>query len=357
MHRVARKSDGKGGSTQRVIGIADDYQEADGSTVLTWGQAQANVFAIVAMNPRSRLTIREVIDGYAVDLAIRGGDPGNVARLRHCVSLPLMDRMVDDLRGGELREWRDGLLKDGLRPATVNRTCNALRAALNRAADQRKEVVNRHVWQRDLVALPDASFARNVILSDHVVRSLVASAYAVGEGLGLLVETTAVTGARYSQLGRLQVKDLQDDLTSPRLMMPSSRKGKAVRRVVHRPVPIPVSLATRLRTAARGRHGTEPLLVRAGGESWKKSDHTRLFARAVRMASFDGNAIAPYSPSDITIYSLRHSSIARQILRGVPIRVVAVMHDTSVAMIEKNYSALLADHSDAITRAALIELA
>ena len=75
------------------------------------------------------------------------------------------------------------------------------------------------------------------------------------------------------------------------------------------------------------------------------------------MASFDGNAIAPYSLSDITIYALRHSSIARQILRGVPIRVVAVMHDTSVAMIEKNYSALLADHSDAITRAALIELA
>ena len=66
---------------------------------------------------------------------------------------------------------------------------------------------------------------------------------------------------------------------------------------------------------------------------------------------------APYSPNEITIYSLRPSSIARQILRGVPIRVVAVMHDTSVAMIEKNYSALLADHSDAITRAALIELA
>ena len=252
---VARKSDGKGGSSQRVIGIADDYQEADGSTVLTWGQAQAKAFAIVAMNPRSRLTIREVIDGYSVELAIRGGDPGNVARLRHRVPLPLMDRMVDDLRGGELREWRDGLLKDGLRPATVNRTCNALRAALNRAADQRKEVVNRHVWQRDLVALPDASFARNVILSDHVVRSLVASAYVVGEALGLLVETTAVTGARYSQLGRLQVKDLQDDLTSPRLMMPSSRKGKAVRRVVHRPVPIPVSLAARLRVAAQGRHG------------------------------------------------------------------------------------------------------
>ena len=47
----------------------------------------------------------------------------------------------------------------------------------------------------------------------------------------------------------------------------------------------------------------------------------------------------------MTIYALRHSNIAHHILRGVPIRVVAVMHDTSVAIIKKNYSALLADHS------------
>lgn len=32
------------------------------------------------------------------------------------------------------------------------------------------------------------------------------------------------------------------------------------------------------------------------------------------------------------------------------------MHDTSVAMIEKNYSKFLADHSDAIARAAMFDM-
>ena len=58
----------------------------------------------------------------------------------------------------------------------------------------------------------------------------------------------------------------------------------------------------------------------------------------------------------MTIYALRHSSIVRQLLAGVPIRVVAVNHDTSVAMIEKTYSKYIGDHSDAITRRALLDL-
>ena len=40
----------------------------------------------------------------------------------------------------------------------------------------------------------------------------------------------------------------------------------------------------------------------------------------------------------VTIYALRHTSIVRQLLGGVPTRVVAAGHDTSVAMIERHYS-------------------
>ena len=57
----------------------------------------------------------------------------------------------------------------------------------------------------------------------------------------------------------------------------------------------------------------------------------------------------------VTIYSLRHSSIVRMILANVPIRVVADHHDTSVAQIEKNYSALIGEHTDAIVRGALLD--
>jgi hypothetical protein len=45
------------------------------------------------------------------------------------------------------------------------------------------------------------------------------------------------------------------------------------------------------------------------------------------------------------------------LLRGVPIRVVASLHDSSVVMIERTYSAFISDHSDALVRAALLESA
>jgi hypothetical protein len=45
--------------------------------------------------------------------------------------------------------------------------------------------------------------------------------------------------------------------------------------------------------------------------------------------------------SEVTIYAL-HSNIVRQLLAGVPTRVVALNHDTSVAMIEKTYSRYMA---------------
>jgi hypothetical protein len=60
-------------------------------------------------------------------------------------------------------------------------------------------------------------------------------------------------------------------------------------------------------------------------------------------------------PTEVTIYALRHSSIVRQLLGGVPIRVVATTHDTSVAMIEKTYSRYITDHSDALSRAAMLD--
>jgi hypothetical protein len=55
------------------------------------------------------------------------------------------------------------------------------------------------------------------------------------------------------------------------------------------------------------------------------------------------------------MYALRHSSVVRQLLAAVPIRVVAVNHDTGVAMLERTYSRYIADHADAMTRAAMLE--
>ena len=56
----------------------------------------------------------------------------------------------------------------------------------------------------------------------------------------------------------------------------------------------------------------------------------------------------------VTAYALRHSSIVRSLLAGVPARVVAAMHDTSIGELEKTYSAYIADHADTIARRGLL---
>lgn len=129
--------------------------------------------------------------------------------------------------------------------------------------------------------------------------------------------------------------------------MPASKKGRGAKKISHRPVPIPPDLAFRLRRAAGDRRADGPLLVKATGQPWSRLAHALPFVRAAARAGLPG----------ITLYALRHSNIARHLLSGVPIRLVAVNHDTSVLMIEKTYSAYIADHADAISRRALLNTA
>jgi hypothetical protein len=55
------------------------------------------------------------------------------------------------------------------------------------------------------------------------------------------------------------------------------------------------------------------------------------------------------------MYALRHSSIARMLLQNVPIRLVASLHNTSVAMIERTYSKYITEHSDDVSRKVLLQ--
>jgi hypothetical protein len=59
----------------------------------------------------------------------------------------------------------------------------------------------------------------------------------------------------------------------------------------------------------------------------------------------------------VTFYALRHSSIVRALLAGVPVRLVAVAHDTSIPMIEASYSRYIGDHADSLLRRALLDTA
>jgi integrase len=189
------------------------------------------------------------------------------------------------------------------------------------------------------------------ILNEHTSFES-ARAYDHDRALGLMVEVAAVTGARLSQLARLEVADLQADGPEPRLLMPLSAKGRARnKRHERRPVPITGALASVRKQEAADRASGVPLLTRADGSGWghSRTRHHRDDFRAVVQA-------AELDPDEVTLYALRHSSIVRQLLANVPIRIVATLHDTSVRMIERTYSRYIAGHSDAIARRALLEI-
>jgi hypothetical protein len=132
-------------------------------------------------------------------------------------------------------------------------------------------------------------------------------------------------------------------------MMPTSRKGTGDK-PRHIPVPLTAALAAKLRLAAAGRAPGAPLLLKGNGNAWsaENGDHRDPFARAVEDAELD--------PKVVTIYALRHSSIVRQIKANkAPLRTIAATHDTSVKMIEQNYSRDIPHYDDSM-RAGLLEL-
>src|SRR5262249_12091627 len=120
-------------------------------------------------------------------------------------------------------------------------------------------------------------------------------------------------------------------------------------KIDRKPVPITASLAAKLRQSVMDKSPTALLLSRPDGGSWQRGDHSRLFRQVVKAAGLD--------PAEVTIYALRHSSIVRQLLANVRVRVVEASHDTSVAMIEATYSRYISDHADGLARRGLLDLA
>ena len=372
---VARVADGRGGNWTKAIGSADDYDDADGAMVLDYWQAQdrakqaarggrehAPAAATATPVVETVTTIRSALDRYESDLRTRGGDVGNAVRVRRHLTESLLDRAVVGLSINDLRIWRDNLTSKHLRkpgdtrkappltPSGVNRLITSMKAALNLAADLDERITTRRPWEQGLASLRGAEEARNVILPDSDIRRLVAIASQQGADFALLVEGLALTGARVSQLARANVGDLQDGRTDPRIMVPSSAKGRGTKAVLRRPVPISPDFAARLRIAAKGRPADAPLFPKGDG-GWKRTEHARPFARIVKSAGIQTEGGEP-----VTSYALRHSSIVRALLANVPIRVVATQHDTSAAMIERNYSRFIADHADAMARAAMLRV-
>lgn len=354
---VVKASDGHGAYWTKRIADADDFADTDGKSVLTFFQAQDAAKRLArgddARGDNAPVTVDAALTAYEADLKARSSNPYNAQWPRVHLTAVLLAKPVALLTSTELQKWRDGLLTM-MAASTINRLSGCLCAALELAAQHDQRIQNKRAWDVGLAGLPDAQEARNVVLSDQKVREVVAHAHALDAKLGLLVEVLAVTGARPSQVVRLRVADLDAHPVRPKLSMPKSAKGggrnRAKKKHERYSVPITAQLAAKLREAARGRAVDAPLLLQSDGSAWGDNPGQTYHRQIDKIVTAIG-----LDPGVVTIYALRHSSIVRSLLKNTPIRVVASLHNTSVAIIERTYSKYITEYSDDISRRALLQ--
>jgi integrase len=382
---VARRYVGDEKYAIETIGAADDKADADGVETLTFDQAQAKArdrareiaeeARIASLGPA--VTVRSAVEEYAKARDER--EAGNRGRRddkgmkrdarsrlgKHVLvgDEKLAAKPLASLTTDDLRKWRKGL-----RLSAPQRVVNDFKAALNAAAANHKAQLPPTMRDtiRDGLASVGAvgAVAREAqILPDADVRAIISAAWEVdgagdwGGDLARLVLVLAATGARFSQLIRMTIADVQLN----RLMVPTSRKGRGVKAATHVGVRVGEDVLAALAKTTAGRQGSELLFLRphweqVGPAKWKKgprgpwyaaAELTRLWAAIVERAALVKGTVP---------YSLRHSSIVRGLRAGLPVRLVAALHDTSSAMIEKHYAAFVVDAMDELAARAVVPL-
>jgi integrase len=371
---------GQQGSEGDTLGAADDGVEANDDTVLNFKQAldRANTWlAKQVAGGRSldpNMTVGMAVTAY---IATRESRSSGDVRARKSSAHYNLNRFVvpdatlNDLRlsaltEADLRSWQRRL--ESVSATTKQRISTDLKAALNRAFEEHRQVlpndfplIVRYGLRAPMIDGSDtADVARdNQVLTDAQIRSILDSAK-INDADGdhfLLTLLLAATGARFSQLIRMRVADVQVKLS--RIMVPPSRKGKGKSlRLI--PVPIGTDVMAVVETAARGRASSEILLQRWRHRQIKPTEWERIERRpwtsASELTRWWTRVVEHAGCPGVIPYAFRHSSIVRALRAGLPIRLVAAVHDTSVVMIEKHYARWITESLDDLTARAVVPL-
>jgi len=255
------------------LGKADDFAPSDGETILTYAEAFAKagerVKAIKGRalpNGGKPPTVADAVEAYlklreSREIARRGTDglrSDARSRLTKHVLVAAPDlaaKPLHELTAEHLKTWRAGRSK---LLADVKRLINDFRAALNEAASTyRKQAPGLAEEIREGFKSSEAKSAtarEHQILTDADVRAILAAAAKVdarGRWDGALVRLVAVlaaTGARFSQIVRMRVADVQPSRN--RLMVPVSAKGRGVKQRPQIAVQVGEDVLEMLRPAA-----------------------------------------------------------------------------------------------------------
>lgn len=224
---------------------------------------------------------------------------------------------------------RDGRPDPVTRPraaSSVNRDMASLRAALNFAHDA-GDVITDMAWRVALRPTKNADGKRDVYLDREQRRKLIEKAPA---DVATFLRGLSLVPLRPGALASLTVANFDK-----RLGVLTIGKDKAGR---DRKIKLPALTARTFAVQATDKLAAAPLLARADGKAWDKDAWKWPIKAAAQAAEL---------PAATTAYALRHSVITDLVTGGLDLLTVAQLSGTSVAMIERHYGHLRADHAAA----------
>jgi integrase len=292
---------------KRRLGRADDVNEADGVSVLSFKDAVRLALSDDrTTQPSSRhYTVDDALDDY-FEFRKAASPPGSLDRDRVAANawiVPLADpgqsgastaerrlsrlraslhrRAIASLTANDLRRWRNSLVPINRDPeerrraqATANRVWTILRAALNHAFEN-ENIASDHAWRR-IKPFKNADRPQTRFLKTEECRRLIDAA---APDFRQLVRGCLLTGLRLGELLALLKHDFEDGhITVIHSKTASSRR-----------VPLNAEGAEFFRSVTDGKSRNDPIFITHDGTAWTKIR----VSRAMRKACSDAKIVPP----------------------------------------------------------------
>lgn len=343
-----------GGNKYKVtaLGRADDKQPANGRTTLSFVQAHSAARAMGDVPDAGkvyRLTVRQAMSLYMEHKLALGQSVADVKSRGSAYILPALgDHIVSELTAERLRKWLSNIANSPAqkrptakgklqfypeattdeairkRKVSANRILIMLKAILNHAFDE-GQVTNRDAWGRKLKAFPGVDQARTRYLTVAEAQRLM---NACPPDFRALVRAGLESGARYSELGRLEVSDFNPDAGTLHI-----RKSKTNRA---RFILLTPQGSEFFRKHCAGKPGSARMFTKADGSVWQKD--------AQDQPMRDACAAATIEPR-LGFHQLRHTWASLSVMNGMPLLLVARnLGHTDIKQVQKTYAHLAPDY-------------
>ena len=345
---IARHFNTATGRRKASLGVADDFEDADGIRVLSFDQAQAKAREWASLKAQEdtgevqagAFTVAQAMAEYLAHLAKAKRKPQyRTAAIVKAHILPTLGKVeLAKLTHGRVKAWRDALAdaaprlrtKVGKpqsyrsvdaddanaqrkRQATANRILTVLKAALNYAKGESRRVATDAAWV-DVKPFAKVDVPKVRFLTADEVTAVVDKCE---PDFKSLVKGALLTGCRYGELCRLTVADFNPK--DGQVYVAQSKNGEA------RYVDLNDAGIEFFTHLSSGRKPNESLFLRSNGKAWKTSEQFRPMNAACDAARVDG----------VTFHILRHTYASHALMAGMTIEVLAQQlghKDTRITM-------------------------